>query len=127
MRIVRAGALYFALTFAAGFVLGPIRILWAIPRFGERVGELLEMPIMLGVIVLVSRWAVRRFDVPPSVWKRLAVGAMALGLLMVAELTVVIFVRGITVAEYIASRDPVAGAVYLAMLGVFMVMPVLIR
>jgi hypothetical protein len=127
MRIVRAGALYFALTFAAGFVLGPIRILWVIPRFGERVGELMEMPIMLAVIVLVSRWAVRRFDLPPSAPKRLAVGAMALGLLIVAELTVVIFVRGLTVAEYVASRDPVAGAVYLAMLGVFMVMPVLVR
>ena len=48
--------LYFALVFAAGFVLGPFRILWAVPRFGERIAALMEAPIMLVVIVLAARW-----------------------------------------------------------------------
>ena len=40
MRIVKAGVLYFAIVFGAGFALGPIRILWAVPRYGTRVAEL---------------------------------------------------------------------------------------
>ena len=44
MQIVKAAVLYFALVFGAGFVLGPIRILWVAPRLGARVAELLEAP-----------------------------------------------------------------------------------
>ena len=48
MQILKAGVLYFALVFGVGFELGPIRIMWAVPRFGERTAELMETPIMLG-------------------------------------------------------------------------------
>lgn len=48
MQILKAGALYFALAFGAGFVLGTIRVLWAVPRFGERTAELMETPIYAG-------------------------------------------------------------------------------
>ena len=43
MPILKAGVLYFALVFGAGFVLGPFRILWLVPHFGTRTAELLEM------------------------------------------------------------------------------------
>ena len=46
MQILKAGVLYFALVFGAGFVLGPIRILWVVPRFGTSMAELMETPIM---------------------------------------------------------------------------------
>jgi hypothetical protein len=36
--------------FGTGFVLGPIRVLWAVPRLGERVAELMEAPLMLVAI-----------------------------------------------------------------------------
>jgi hypothetical protein len=36
MQILKAGVLYFALVFGAGFVLGTIRILWIVPSFGTR-------------------------------------------------------------------------------------------
>jgi hypothetical protein len=52
VRILKAGTLYFALVFGAGFVLGPIRILWAVPRFGTRMAELVETPLMLVVTIL---------------------------------------------------------------------------
>ena len=42
MRIMKTGTLYFALVFGAGFVLGPIRILWVVPRFSTRIAELIE-------------------------------------------------------------------------------------
>jgi len=38
-RVVGAGLLYFALTFGAGFLLGPIRILVLEPRVGVRAAE----------------------------------------------------------------------------------------
>jgi hypothetical protein len=47
MQILKAGVLYFALVFGTGFVLGPIRILWVVPRFGARIAELMEAPIMI--------------------------------------------------------------------------------
>ncbi len=49
MQILKAGALYFALVLGAGFVLGPIRILWVVPRIGTRMAELMETPIIFKV------------------------------------------------------------------------------
>jgi hypothetical protein len=86
MPILQAGALYFALTFAAGWVLGPIREFWVIPRLGRTVGFVLEAPLMLVVSVLVARWVVRRFAAPPTLPTRALVGLVALGMLLVAEL-----------------------------------------
>ena len=123
MPILKAGALYFALVFGAGFVLGPIRVLWLVPRVGERTAELMESPIMLVVIVLASRWIVRRFALPPAPWKRLGVGLVALGLLLWMEFTVVLALRGLTIRQYLTDRDPVAGTVYMVLLGMFAIMP----
>jgi hypothetical protein len=38
----------------------------------------------------------------------------------------VLGLRGMTIADYFASRDPVAGTVYAAMLVVFAVLPLLV-
>ena len=126
MKVVMAGALYWALVFGVGFILGPIRILWAAPRFGARTAELMEAPIMLIVITVAARWIVRRLAVPPAAAGRLGIGFLALGLLLFAEFTLGLWIRGISLEEYLAGRDPVAGAVYCGMLGVFAVMPYLV-
>ncbi len=125
MQTLKAGALYFALVFGTGFVLGSIRVLWVVPRVGERTAELMEAPIMLVVTILTVRCVARRFALPARPARRLGVGFVALGLLLVAEFTMVLWVRGLTFGEYFAGRDPVAGAVYIAMLGAFAVMPLL--
>jgi len=126
VRILKAGALYFGVVFGAGFVLGTIRVIWVVPRLGERTAELIEAPVMLGVTILAARWAVRRRAVPPVALQRLGMGLIGLGLLLVAELVVVLLVRGLTVGEYLASRDIVSGTAYLALLVVFAVMPLLV-
>ncbi len=127
MRTLCAGVLYFLLAFAAGFVLGTIRVPWLVPWIGERAAELLEAPIMLVVIVFAARWTVKRLDISPAISTRLGMGMIALGLLLAAELSVVLGLRGLTVGEYIAGRDPVAGAVYVLLLGLFAAMPVLVQ
>ncbi len=126
MQILKAGVLYFALVFGAGFVLGPIRILWLVPCFGARLAELMESPVMLIVIIFAARWVVRRLAVPPLLFRRLSIGFVALGLLLVAEFTLVLWLRGMTISEYFAARDPLSGTVYYVMLGVFAVMPLLV-
>jgi hypothetical protein len=126
MRILKAGTLYFALVFGTGFVLGTIRTLWAVPRFGTRVAELMETPIMLVVTILAARWVVRRLAVPSKPSSRLGMGCVALGLMLVAEFTLVLWLRGLSISEYLATRDPVSGTVYYVMLGVFCIMPLLV-
>lgn len=119
MPIVKAGILYFALVFGAGFVLGPIRVFWVVPHLGERTAELMERPIMLGVMMVTARWLVRQLAVSSTWSSRLGMGGIALGFLLAAELTAVLWLRGLSIDEYVAGRDPVSGTRYLVMLGVF--------
>lgn len=126
MRILQAGAIYFALVFGAGFVLGTIRTLWVVPRVGTRTAELMETPIMLIVTVAAAGWTVRRLAVPAAWSAQLRMGLVGLVLLLVAEFALVIWLRGMSIREYFASRDPVAGTVYYVMLIVFAVMPLLV-
>lgn len=123
LEVLKAGALYFAIVFGAGFALGPVRILWVVPRFGARMAELMETPIMLVVIIASAWWIVRRLAVPSTTFSRLGMGCVALSLLLIAELTLVLWLRGMSVGEYLANRDPVSGIVYYALLAVFGAMP----
>jgi len=126
VRALEAGLLYFGLVFGAGFLLGPIRLLWLVPRVGERTAELLELPVMLVVIVLAARWVVARLRVPAAVPGRLGMGGLALALMLAAEFGLVLGLRGLTLAEYLASRDPISGTAYYASLLVYASMPLLV-
>ena len=121
----KAGVVYFAVVFTTGFVLGTIRVLWVLPRLGTRTAELIESPIMLAMMVVAARWVVHRWKIPAAVSLRLTMGLLALGLLLLTEFTFVLWIRGLTLREYWASRDPVSGAVYLLSLGLFAIMPLL--
>ena len=125
-RVLPAGALYFSLVFGAGFVLGALRVLFAVPRFGERAAELMETPVMLVVTVLAARWIVRRFSLPPKPLACLGTGLIALGLMLAAEFLFVLRLRGLTIDQDFESRDPVSGTVYMASLGLLAVMPLLV-
>jgi hypothetical protein len=121
---LKAGVLYFIVVFAAGLVLGTIRTLWVVPRLGVRTAELMEAPIMLGVSILAARWVVRHAVIPPLRSRRLAVGCIALGLMLLVEFTVVLWIRGLTIRGYFESRDPVSEAVYFVTLGAFAAIPI---
>lgn len=118
-----AGAAYFALVFGAGFVLGIIRELWAVPRFGMRVAELIEAPIMLAVVIFTASWIIARTGLSPAAPARVGMGLIALVLLLAAEFAAVIWLRGLSIEEYIAARDPVSGSVYVVMLALYTMMP----
>ena len=115
------GVVYFALVFGVGFLLGTVRVLALEPRLGQR-AELIEAPLMLVVIIVSARFIVRRF---PAMRRAsyLVSGGIALFLLIVVELFVVLAMRGMSISQYFAERDPVAGSVYVVMLVIFAAMP----
>jgi len=127
MRTMKAAAVYFALVFAAGFVLGTIRTPWIVPRVGMRTAELLETPFMILMSVAAARWTIRRFGIPAVTSVRLAMGAMALVLMLLGEFGFVLWLRRFSIREYLATRDPVSGTVYYMALLVFALMPLLVK
>ena len=126
MRTLKAGFIYFVLVFGAGFVLGPVRLLWVVPRLGERLAELIEAPIMLVVIVMSARWITKRLAIDSTASSRLGMGFAALGLILIMEFSLVLWLRGLRLGEYFATRDPVSGTAYYLMLVTFALMPFLL-
>jgi hypothetical protein len=86
----------------------------------------MEAPLMLGVAMLAARWVTRWLAMPSTRSTRLGMGGVALGLLLIAELTLVLWLRSLSIGESVASRDPVSGTVYILMLGEFALMPLLV-
>lgn len=123
MNNFKAAVAYFAIVLGTGFVLGTIRVPFLVPRLGERYAELLEMPIMVVVVVLAARYVVRRFSLRPNPPVRLLVGFVALAMAVVAELLLAAVLQDVSIRQYIASRDPVSGSVYLFVLLLFALMP----
>lgn len=126
MRVLKAGTVYFLWVFAAGFALGVLRELWLAPWLGTRAAELAEMPVMWLVIVLSARWTVGRFALSAMLPTRLATGLLAVGWLLLAEVALMLGLRGFTLAEYLSGRDPVAGTVYALSLVLMAAMPWLV-
>ena len=118
----RRALIYVGIVFGVGFALGAIRVTLLVPRLGERWAELLEMPLMLVAIFYAARFVVRRHPgVTPA--GQLQGGLLALAMMLAVELGIALPMRGLTLAEYLATRDPVSGTAYAASLVVFALMP----
>ncbi|MEZ5331787.1 MAG: hypothetical protein R2991_06985 [Thermoanaerobaculia bacterium] len=122
--MLRLGLAYSAIVFAVGFALGTVRTLWLVPRLGQRWAELAEMPVMVGASWLAAQGLFARSGL--SRWAAAGAGLLALTLLAGVEVAVVLRLRGLSWGEYVASRDPVSGSVYLAALLLFALLPVLV-
>jgi hypothetical protein len=123
MRVLKPAAVYCAIVFGAGFVLGTFRVLWVVPRLGTRSAELVESPLMLLVMVLAARWVTRHCSAGVGTSASLGIGVTALALLLAAEMGLGVALRGGSVVEVLLNKDPVSGTVYYALLGVFALMP----
>jgi hypothetical protein len=123
---IKAGITYFALVLGAGIIMGSVRVPFLVPRLGERMAELVEMPVMFVIILLAARFITKKFSLPPSKSVRLAAGFLALGLSLLAEVLLAAVLQDQSIGEYIASRDPVSGGVYIAMLVLFAFMPLIL-
>lgn len=125
--VLAGGTAYFLVVFGVGFVLGIFRTIWLVPWLGVRWAELLEIPVMLGVIYWAARWVSRRFRLAEH-RRPVRVGAGLVGLLLLvgAELVLALGLGGQSPGEYVASRDPVSGTVYALSLLLFAAMPALV-
>lgn len=126
MRVAQAGLVYFGLIFGVGFLFGPIREWWAVPQFGPVGGLLIEAVIIVPVIYVVARRTVIRFDIGAA-GQRLQMGAIALGLLLVAELAGSMALRGMSASDYAAHLGTTPGLISLALFALFALMPSLTR
>lgn len=124
MQALKAAIVYFLLVFGAGFALGVLRVRFIVPRLGERWAELAEMPFMVVAIVLAARWLTRRSPDGRESWP--AVGAIAAGLVLMADIGVGVGLRGLSPAEALAQKDPVSGTAYYLALALFALMPWLV-
>ncbi|MBB6184061.1 hypothetical protein [Oleiagrimonas soli] len=124
MNILKTGLIYFLFVFGTGFALAFVRIPFLVPTFGVRTAELMETPIMLAAIIWASRRLARQH---PELSRRgrLAAGCIAFVCLGTAELVVAYFIGARSPSQYIATRDPVSGSIYLASLVFFAVAPAL--
>lgn len=126
IRLLKAGATYFAMVFGVGFILGSLRVPILVPLLGSRVAELIEFPFMLATIFFAARWIVDRHALYERVSIALLTGIIAALLLLAVEFSVVLWLRGMTVSEFLAARDPVAAIVYYFAVAIFALMPALI-
>ncbi len=81
-----------------------------------------EAPVMLAASFLAARWTLRRW---PGV-SAARLGAWALGFLLVAEITGSLWLRGMTMAQYVAHLGTPAGLLSLALFAAFGLMPMAI-
>lgn len=105
-----AGSAYFGIVFAAGFVLGLLRVLILAPRLGETVAILIELPLILLVSWIVCGWLIRVFTVAAAAGPRLAMGGAAFLFLMAAELALSVFAFGRPVSTHWQHYLTLAGA-----------------
>ncbi len=111
---LKAGFFYFVVLFGIGFLLGTIRVLILVPRFGETVAVAIEGPIILGASWLVCRTLIARFSITRRLSSRIVMGASAFVLLLVAEVILAVVGFGRTIVEHLAHYGSPAGLLGLA-------------
>lgn len=125
-RSAVAGLAYFAVVFAAGFLLGTFRVLVLLPKMPEAAAVLVELPFMLAISYFAARWLVRRFAVAARVRARLAMGGIAFAVLLGAETSMSIALFGMPLSRMLAHYGTLAGGAGLAGQVVFALVPALL-
>ena len=125
MRILRAGALYFALVFAIGFLLGTIRVIVVGPSVGELNAVLLELPVILAASWFICRRLTTSLQVPPDLTSRVGMGASAFVLLLAAEVVLSVFLFGNSLDRHFENFRTFHGAIGLAGQFAFALFPII--
>ena len=120
---LKAGATYFAIVYAVGFLLGTVRVLLLLPLVGETAAVLFEAPLMLVVSWIAARWSARRFSVPAKLLPRIVMGTAALALLMLGELTVSTLIFGRSLEATLAAYRSLPGILGLSAQVIFALLP----
>jgi len=120
---LKAAAAYFVPVFTIAFMLGAFRVTVLVPRLGEWLAVMMELPVMLTAAWFICRRVVRHFSVPAAAGPRLAMGGAAFALLMVVEFTLAVAAFGRTPGAFFAGLATPAGLLGLAGQAVFGLWP----
>ena len=123
MAVVKAALAYFSTVFAVGFAVGATRVIWLQPRVGEAAAVALEAPLMIVVSWIACAHVVHWARPPATVPARLAMGGMALSLLLTVDALLGWAAFGRSFAEQLASYGRVPGALGLAAQCAFGLLP----
>ncbi len=123
MRVAAPAAIYFLTVFAVAFALGILRVLVIAPYLGAFAAVALEVPVLLAVSWFVAGGVLRRW--PLNVADRIGTGALAFGMLMIAELGLSVLFFGQTAGDLVAGWGTLPGALGLAGQLGFAAMPAL--
>lgn len=98
-RALIAATVYFVILFALGFALGTVRVLFVAPWTGVLGATLIEVPLMLIAAFFTCRWAIGRWQVPPTLSAHGAMALLFVVLLALFETLVGLALFGRTLAE----------------------------
>jgi hypothetical protein len=113
-RALIAGTIYFLALFALGFLLGAIRVVFIAPRFGQLIGTLAEVPIMLTAAYFICRWALHQWQVSQANAIRWLMVPWFLALLFAFETVLGLTLFGRTLSEQWAALVTQAGVLGLS-------------
>ena len=126
VQVLNAGAVYFLVALGAGCVLEIIRLQVVGLHLSERLAQIMEIPSHLLAMIIAARWVIDRFMLPPFPGLRLGVGLVALGLWLTMEWILVLPLHGLSLEEFLATKNQVIGTLPIVALGVLTVMPFLV-
>jgi hypothetical protein len=124
-RVPHAAAAYFAIVFAVGLLLGPVRVIWLEPWLGRAIAVLVEAPVLVAAMWFAARLAPAWVRVEGGWPSFLAIGVVALVLQQIADLAVGFGLRGMTLRDQLAHFTTPAGMIYAATLVAFTLMPLI--
>src|SRR5215212_401975 len=125
-RIIRGAVFYFVLVMIAGFALGTLREMVLVPALGRALGEPLEAPLMFAAIAASAWLATGWCRVPADLGARIAIGSLALALVLIAELALSPLVLG-SAEAWFESFTPFTLALSVALWAAQALMPLLVR
>lgn len=125
-HIIKYSLIYFGIVFSFGFVFGAIRVLFIVPHLGDEQAELLEMPFMVSVCIASSYYVVTLARHQLTSLQMLLVGVFALTYLLLIEFSLVLWLRDLSISDYMETKYSVSGLAYLASLGLYTLLPYII-
>lgn len=123
MLVLKAGVVYFLLTFAAGFAFGTVRVIVFEPEFGIVIAVLMEAPILIFAMAYFCRRVCSWFHLPAIVKLRAQMGAFAFILLIAAELTGAFIMKDMSPHEYFQNMAHPEGGIAFLLFVLFGIMP----
>jgi hypothetical protein len=126
--IIRISFFYFLLSFFTGSLITFFRIsrLQPINHLTQPQSEIICLPLFLIFNTLWARLIIVSYEVPRVGGFRLAIGGLALGFMLVAELLGGVWMYEKGWAEWIWETDPLAASLGASVLALFALMPFLL-